>query len=744
VALDFDDVCRQAVDAAKSCVPEGCALEVGVLMGALYHAAGLKERLPQLEECFERPAAVRSSQGKVPLSDELKPVFTKLAGLDRNISAEELFAVLVASEAGRRDLLRRGFGESAVEDVLRVMRPQTAWRVSPDRRDALAALSSFGRMLTEEEPPDRGRTELEEPLKALVMTLSKMKRRNAIIVGFPGTGKTALVYELARRIVTGHPTLPPPLRDCDLFELSPTFLRSGASLVGQYEERVKALIEVLTAHPRIILFIDEIHSMFQSGVHVRGPFSDANESFKGVLGRGEITCIGCTTHAEYRHHIEPDGALMRRFARIEIRPPSRDTTLRILRERRPRVEAHYAPLRIPEHVLERVVKLAEEYLPARFEPDRSIQLIDHACAWMTVEQPGAVEVTEEAVVEALEHVLGHPIVRRERLTEEEVYRRLRSKIFGQDRVLHDLGKAFVAGLGAWRRTSGPRGVYLFGGPTGVGKTEVAKHLGRILGGDRDALIRVDCNLLQGSGGDGGPVRNLLLGVPAGYVGYARGQGGILSRVRDLPECVVLFDEFEKADPSVAELLLGIIDEGRAEDVDGNLLDFRRAYLIFTTNAGVDYGEGGLGFWSEGERTPAVEQSALHDVLRRRLGIGNEFLARLTHTFLFEGLTGEVVSGIVALQLEQLGRMAELRGKSLAWEPGVVRHLAHRWQPRFGVRYLTAILRNRILEQLGMAEATGELDAVSRIRLCPGDAPDEYLAGASSRRVDGDTLHITIS
>ncbi len=719
-------------------------MEVSALIAALYHHTDLHSRFPQLADNLAKPQSIRKSPGGVPPSDDLKAALRQFVGRDEAISSPELFRVLLGSDAGQQALAEIGVADETVEQILTGLTPTTNWRDSSQRREALEALKSFGRFLTAESPPDRGRSELEGPLEALAMTLSKMKRRNAIVIGYPGTGKTALIYELARRIVSGHASIPKRLHDCDIFELSPTFLRSGASVVGQYEERIKALIEVLRANPNIILFIDEIHSMFSSGMHGRGPFTEANESFKGVLSRGEIMCIGCTTLAEYKHYIEPDKALQRRFGVIRVQPPTRETTLRILQSRRPRVEKHYAPLRVPDDVLHEVVKLAEDYMPARYEPDRSIQLLDQACAWMTITHPESTALTREALMKALEHTLGHPVVRPEKLSEEGVFQKLQAKIKGQDDVLHEVAKAFVTGLGNWRGGSGPRGVYLFGGPTGVGKTEVAMQLGRILGGERESLIRVDCNLLSGAGRDGGPTRNLLLGVPPGYIGYARGQGGLLTRVRDEPETVILFDEFEKADPSVGELLLNIIDEGKAEDSDGNQLDFRRTFLIFTTNAGAAYDDGQLGFLAGGDgAVPTVDRQDMEQDLMGRLGIGPEFLGRLSHVFLFKGLTHDVIEQIVDQQLQRLSELAELRGKRMTWENDVAQHLAQRWQPRFGVRFLTAILRNRIVEQLGMAEAAGQLEKVKNIRLRSSHVQPEA-AGVATRTVEGDTLYINIA
>lgn len=748
MALTFDPPCREAVDLAKKSTPRDGELGLERLLAALYHhGTDIREKYPDLETILEPPRVVRdNADEQVPLEGPLRPLMGKLANNDQPITKDRLFQILIESDEGRRYLASRGVLEGRGQETLARLSPASDWRNSPARAEVINALGSFGRMLTAGDPPHGGVVMQDAVIKSLVRTLSKMKRRNAILIGPPGTGKSAIIYELARRLCAGDGSIPPKLRDMDLFELSPAFLRSGASFVGQYDERVKTLIQVLQAHSKIILFVDEIHALFQSGVHERGPFTDANESFKGALGRGEITCIGCTTNAEYRRYIEPDKALERRFNVIRLEPPSTEATLAILRYRRPKMEKYYHPLTIPDDTLEKAVQLTEAHLPSRFQPDKSIQLLDDACALCVTSDPPMETVLEEALLDALRDMVGHELLKPEVLSQQAVLDELKAGIIGQDAVLEDMSRAFLAGLSRWNTGGRPRGVFLLGGPTGVGKTETAVTLSKFLGRGKEMLIRVDCNTLSASDHDVSPAMHRLIGTPPGYVGYSRGQGGILSRIRDMPECIVLFDEFEKTPAGIGEFLLQILDDGRVEDVDGNILDFRRAFILFTTNVGCTYDSHVMGFErASSNRGPRADDESIKRGLRD-MGHGEEFLGRIHHYFVFKGLDEKAVPLILARQLEALQEAAELRRTKLSWSEGVIAFLTSQWQPRFGVRFLSTILRHRITEQIGIADAQGELGGIETIRLevePPADnGPDPARSSwLSARKREGHTLFI---
>jgi len=757
-----------ALDLAKRCVSVISTLTPELLLAAAFRTGSLEGEAPKLAGFLPELKPLGDYvPDEVPVAEALRPVFRDLSRREV-VTLQEMVAAVLSSDGGRAFLLSKGMPESEIAAVTATFSGQggppagagsvaTAleWRNSAKRNEAVNALSTFGRMLTVGQPPHKGTMRMDRYVQALQKSLLKMRRPSVLVIGQPGTGKTALVYEFARMIVEGDPALAPSLRDRDVFELSPSFLRSGASMVGQYDERVSTLIKVLEANPQIILFVDEVHTLLQSGMHERTPFSEANESFKVAVGKGTFSLIGATTLAEYRHYIAPDGALARRFGLVKIEPPTPEETVEILKGRVEQYRRHYAPLRIPDSMLAATVKITEDLMPGRFQPDKSLELLDEACALCTMGAKPAEELTEETLLRAVEDSLGHSVVRPGTLTEEVVLGQLRDKIVGQDGALQAIARAFVAGLSTdWLAHDGPRRVFFFCGPTGVGKTETASLLSKILGGGREAMVRVDCNTLQGSGmEDTGPIVNRLLGVPRGYIGYARGEGGVLSRVRDMPECIVLFDEIEKASPAVSKILLQVLDEGRVEDTDGNLLDFRRAFIVFTTNAGTTYDEKArIGFSDvapnrAGEAVPTVAVEAVKAELRAR-GYGEEFFGRHIDFIVFEAMKREDIKIVLERQLDSLKDTAELRGFDLEWDPEVLAHLLEEWTPRFGARWVVSILRNRIVEQLALADAQGELKGVRRIRLvrAEGGQPDvdEKIAGLAARRRDGETMTVLVS
>ncbi len=591
----FTPEANKALDLAKRAVPDGGVLTAELLLAAALRTApveapALVACLPDVNPVHEEPPE------QVPIDEPLRPVLGQLLRRS-DVSLTELALAVLRSPPAHEYLNGRGISDADLEQLVTRLGgtkddvAAEGWRTSEQREEVLERLEPWGRVLTQSRPASKGLMRLDRYLHSLQKNLLKMRRPNALIIGQPGTGKTALVYEFARLITEGDPRVAPALRDRDVFELSLSLFRAGSGVVGEYEKRVGELIRIFEEHPQVILFVDEIHSMLQSGIHEGGPFTQGDQAFKQAIGKGGFSLIGATTIAEYSHYIQPDGALARRFGLLRIEPPTPEEALRILEGRVEQYRHHYAPLRIDEPILAKTVELSEKLLLTRFQPDKSLDVLDEACAECVMHEPALEAVTESVLMAAIEDETGHSVIVPGTLTADLVADRLHEGILGQDTAIQTIARGFVAGLSEdWLQHDGPRRIFFFCGPTGTGKTETARRLATILGGGRECMLRIDCNTLMGSGAeDPGPIVNRLLGAPRGYIGYARGEGGLLSKIREMPEAIVLFDEIEKASPHIGKLLLQVLDEGKVEDVDGNLLDFRRAFVVFTTNAGCRYG-----------------------------------------------------------------------------------------------------------------------------------------------------------
>ena len=618
--------------------------------------------------------------------------------------------------------------------------PGGCWRDSGRRDEAIATLAEWGRMLTAEPIPTRRPFHQGNRLLALQKNLIKMRRPHALLLGHPGTGKTSLVRELARTIARDPESLLPALRDRDVFELSVNKLRGGSAERGSYESRMAVLIDTLSANPEIILFIDEVHQLLSSAMHDRSVFSQGDQAFKQALGDGRFAVIGATTLAEYRHFIEPDGALVRRFGILRLDPPTPTDTLRILRQRRTEFEAHYGAITVTDPILRACVEQSEKYLPARHQPDKALDLLDEACA--EAQAAGVAEVGPTHVDLALAEEAGRP-GSLDDISTEAVRDHLAERIVGQGALITKVAERFVGRLAdPWLERRGPRGCWVFCGPTGTGKTETAAQLAGLLGSGRVALIRIDCNTL-GRSPDPGQAISRLIGVSRGFVGYSRGEGGLLSAIRHAPESIVLFDEIEKAHPVIADVLLQLMDEGQVTDVDGNVLDFRRAFVIFTTNAGGSQKElVQVGFTPSGDTRPRAASPAASRAALVEAGFSEPFLARIDEWFAFQPLNRDAGVELITRRLTELASAAALRGFRLCWEPSALDRLLDGWSARGGARFAMEALQGRVNDHLLLIERAGDLDGVRTIRLECDDGAVE-IGGMSSRR-DGDTLVLGLS
>lgn len=750
---------QEALTLAKRAVPDGQSLTPELLLAAAWKTGDLGKRFPAVAACLPELAPINDAEpGNVPVAEPLRPLLRALAS-EHNATVQTMVKVLLLSRVVQSYLTDRGLEQSEIYRVVTHLKaspsaasqaPPGSWRSSPLRQTVLDQLAPWGTVLTEDAEPLTGVMRMDGHLHSLQKNLLKMRRPNALIIGQPGTGKTALVHEFARLIVTGDERINPALRDRDVFELSVSLFRAGSGIVGEYEKRVAKLVRLIQENPQIILFVDEIHQMLQSGVHESGPFTQGDQAFKQAIGRSAFSIIGATTMNEYAHYIQPDGALVRRFGLMRIEPPTPMEALEILRGRAEQFRRHYAPLRIEDPILVKTIELSEDLVIGRFQPDKALDILDEACAECLMHDPPLTEVTESVLMDAIEDEIGHSVIQPSSLSIQVVSDRLKRAIVGQDKAVDQIARGFVAGLSQeWLDHDGPRRVFFFCGPTGTGKTETAAQLASILGGGRESLIRIDCNTLMGSASsDPGPIISRLLGAPRGYVGYARGEGGTLSRIRELPESIVLFDEIEKASSHIGKLLLQILDEGKVEDSDGNVLDFRRSFIVFTTNAGTRYGARPVGFLGDGshavDQLPSITVDAVKEELRA-LGYGEEFLGRHLDFVLFHGLTRDAIEMILRQQLEQLRETARARGYALTWSDEIFERLLSGWTPRAGARIAFTILRGRVEEQLALAGIEGQLAGVHRIdlRLLPaGEESDEI--GRARRVREDDALAIYVA
>jgi ATP-dependent Clp protease ATP-binding subunit ClpA len=765
----LDESCLEALDAAKRALPDGQRLDVPALLDALFHATTLKEQpaLLPFAGYFPPPHPLREEAAPAKVDEGLKRALLGLVGRGP-VRPLQLFVVLLASEPGRRALLQRGLSADELATLAANLAPAPVAPSADELRRArhpklLHDLGEHGRLLTASDAPARPdpRVRPDRPVRTLLMHLLAPRRRSVLLVGPPGIGKTSLLHALAERLLA-HDGLPAPLRDLDLFELSPNFPRTADGRSADFNpaldfQRVRNFLRALEAHPGVVLCVDRFYA-FVGLLHRISLHQELFDSFKHSLDTGAITCIGCLQTEELARLAELDPSLARRFRVLHLPPPGGGDLLRILEGRRGKLEQHFHPLQVPAELLPRAVALADEHLRERYQPEKSLRLLESACARAALEAPPAPALTETHLLQAVEDFVGPVVVPGPPLGVEELYERLRQHIIGQEEVLGKLAQAVVAGRAdnGWFLRPGPRGVFLFGGPTGVGKTETALQLARLLGGGREALVRVDCQNLQGSG-SGWEANTLtwrLLGVAPGYRGHVPGcRDGLLVKVRDFPECVLLFDEFEKADATVGRLMLRILDEGKAQDSEGNELDFRRCFVVLTSNAGVSYADperGSLVFTrpSPGPAAPLAKTADLErDLLSS--GLGQEFLGRVQHVFLFQGLGLDHVKGVLERQLTELQGFAKVRGKLLDWSPAVIDHLAGLWQKQqnLGARYLASLVRNHILDQLNIAASLGELSGeVGRVHIdiVPPDNRAGPAAGRSARKRQGDRLLIELS
>src|SRR3954449_8699334 len=488
-------------------------------------------------------------------------------------------------------------------------------------------------------------------IERTIQILCRRTKNNPLYVGDPGVGKTAIAEGLAKRIVEGD--VPEVLAKSTIYALDMGSLLAGTRYRGDFEERLKAVVTELEAQPNAVLFIDEIHTVIGAGA-TSGGAMDASNLLKPALASGTLRCIGSTTYKEFRNYFEKDRALVRRFQKIDVNEPTVEDSVKILRGLKLNYEKHHK-VRYTEEAIRGAVELSAKYINDRKLPDKAIDVIDEvgASRMLLPEHKRRKTVTLRDVEEIVAKIARIPpksVSADDKETLRNLERDLKSMVFGQDRAIEALSAAIKLARAGWREPEKPIGNYLFCGPTGVGKTEVARQLASTMGIE---LIRFDMSEYMERHSV-----SRLIGAPPGYVGFD--QGGLLTDAIDQhPHAVLLLDEIEKAHPDLFNILLQVMDHGKLTDNNGKTVDFRNIILIMTTNAGAaDMSRPVMGFGQniqrEGEDTEAI----------KRL-FTPEFRNRLDAVITFSGLTPRIIRSVVDKFIKELG--AQLADKRVAIE-----------------------------------------------------------------------------
>ena len=637
---------------------------------------------------------------------------------DNLIATEHILLALLESTGGAAAILRNtGLTQDEVDRALLQIRgSQTVTDEGAESK--YAALERFSRDLTEmarkgELDPVIGR---DEEIKRLIQVLSRRTKNNPALIGEPGVGKTAVVEGLAQKVIANQ--VPENLKGKRVIALDLGAIVAGSKFRGEFEERLKAVMdEIRKAKGEIILFIDELHTVVGAGA-AEGAIDAAN-MLKPALARGELQCIGATTLDEYRKHIEKDSALERRFQPVFLEEPSVEETVAILRGLRDRYEKHHQ-VKIEDSALEAAAKLSGRYITDRHLPDKAIDLIDEAgakkhietaytppdinelegritqleseresaamaqdyqraaqlkqeieslradlnekrAAWEAERGGAEAVVTEEDIAQIVSGWTGIPV---SRMFEQEAQKllameqRLHERVIGQDEAITAVSDAIRRARAGLKDPKRPIGSFIFMGPTGVGKTELARALAEFLFDDEEAMVRLDMSEYQER-----HTVSRLIGAPPGYIGYEEG-GQLTEAVRRRPYRVILFDEIEKAHPDVFNVLLQILEDGRLTDAGGRTVDFKNAVVIMTSNIGTQWMKAAaLGFRVEQEEADfQAMKTRMLEELRRIMR--PELLNRMDEIIVFHPLTREQIRRIVDLMVARVGKELEERRMSL--------------------------------------------------------------------------------
>ena len=649
-----------------------------------------------------------------------------------------------------------------------------------DRKSNTPALDEFGRDLTQmaqegQLDPVIGRA---DEIERVLQILSRRTKNNPVLIGESGVGKTAIVEGLAQRIVQSE--VPDNLLSRRVIALDLGSLVAGTKYRGQFEERLKVVMKEIVQAGNIIIFIDELHTLVGAGA-AEGSI-DASNMLKPALSRGEIQCIGATTLDEYRKHIEKDGALKRRFQPIYVQPPSLDETVRIIQGLRDRYEEHHG-VEITEDAIVEAVKLSDRYITDRFLPDKAIDLIDETgsrAKLQTYALPGELKAMEQELkkvsrdkelaisMQNFEEAVRHreeeerlrklldeskrewkknqekqkPTIGKEdvayvvskmtgiplfKLEEEESNKLLRmeeflhKRVVGQNEAISAVCRAIRRSRAGLKEAKKPIGSFIFLGPTGVGKTELARTLAEFLFNTEDALIRIDMSEYQEKF-----TSSRLFGAPPGYVGYEEG-GQLTERVRRRPYSVVLFDEIEKAHPDVFNLLLQVLDDGVLTDSLGRKVDFKNTVVIMTSNIGTKLIQKGvsLGFQSTDAEQDRHKKEEVLGELRRQFS--PEFLNRVDEIVVFHQLDKSHLTSILDILLRELNTRLVEKGVEIEVDEEVKAWLIKEgYEPLYGARPMRRTIQRAIGDPLSEEMIKGRFKENRKIRVVLRDGAPTFI------------------
>lgn len=538
----------------------------------------------------------------------------------------------------------------------------------------------------------------ESEIERAIQVLSRRRKNNPLLVGEPGVGKTALAEGLANRIVKG--LVPAHLKDAELYLLDMGAILAGARYRGDFESRMKALLKSMEAKPKAIIVIDEIHTVIGAG-STTGSSMDASNLMKPILAKGQLRCIGSTTYREYRSYFEKDRALARRFQKIDIEEPNDSECIEILKGIKDKYEEFHG-VKIDDEALTLAVTLSKRFLHERRLPDKAIDLVDEACARVRLKKASSSGKTKnkqvdafaiEEAVASMAHVPSQRINRDEKELLRELENKLRQNVFGQEQAISEVCDAILMSRAGLRDKEKPVGCFLFTGPSGVGKTEVARQLAEALAVN---LIRFDMSEYMER-----HAVSRLVGAPPGYVGFD--QGGLLTDAVDKnPYAVLLLDEIEKAHPDVFNMLLQVMDYGKLTDSNGRVADFRHIVLIMTSNVGARERDAlTIGFM--GESAAQNDEKAIKKLF------SPEFRNRLDAKIAFEKLKPEVVVKVVEKFIRDLQNQLLEKNISIVLSEEAALLLAKQgYDPTMGARPLARIIQEKIKKPLAHAMLFGQL------------------------------------